>query len=181
MSHTYAFPGILKVSYAVKKSVKWIKFIGWDGLLPLFNTLIPIQNGLQFPDDIFKGILLNENVWVSLKISLTFVPKARINNIPALVQIRAYRGPGAKPLSEPMVVSLFTHICINWSQLIAIQCNVWYDISPWIVLCHVVPFSLCMLYQLIDTSTTQVVDNCSCCLVPGDLIKYKENSMLVLI
>ena len=34
---------------------------------------------------IFKCILLNENVWSSIKISLKFVRKGPINNIPALV------------------------------------------------------------------------------------------------
>ena len=29
----------------------------------------------HFPDDIFKWISLNENVWISLKILLKFVPK----------------------------------------------------------------------------------------------------------
>ena len=42
-----------------------------------------------FPDDIFKCIFLNEYVWISLKISLKFILKARINNIPALIQIMA--------------------------------------------------------------------------------------------
>ena len=36
-------------------------------------------------------------------ISLKFVPKGLINNIPALVQIMAWRRPGANPLSEPMM------------------------------------------------------------------------------
>ena len=45
----------------------------------------------KFPDDIFKCIFLNENVWISIKISLKFVPKGPINNIPALVQIMAWR------------------------------------------------------------------------------------------
>ena len=35
------------------------------------------------------------------KISMKFVPKGPINNIPALVQIMAWRRPGDKPLSEP--------------------------------------------------------------------------------
>ena len=30
-------------------------------------------------------IFFNENVWISLKMSLKFIPKVRINNIPALV------------------------------------------------------------------------------------------------
>ena len=38
-------------------------------------------------DDIFKCIFLNENVWISIKVSFEFVPKVPINNIPALVQI----------------------------------------------------------------------------------------------
>ena len=35
-------------------------------------------------DDNFKCIFFNENVWISFKISLKFVPKASINNILAL-------------------------------------------------------------------------------------------------
>ena len=57
-----------------------------------FNTLRPRQNGRHFPDDIFKCIFLNANVWISLKIWLKFVPKFRINNIPTLVQ--EWLGPG---------------------------------------------------------------------------------------
>ena len=75
-----------------------------------FNTLRPRQNGRRFADDIFTCIFLNENVWILLKISLKFVPKIQINNIPALAQIMAWRRPGDKPLSEPMMVSLLTHI-----------------------------------------------------------------------
>ena len=77
------------------------------------NTLRPRQNERHFADDIFKYIFLNENVWIPIKISLKFVPKGRINNIPALVQIMAWRRPGDKPLSEPMMVSLPTQICVT--------------------------------------------------------------------
>ena len=80
------------------------------------NTLRPRQNGRRFADDIFKCIFLNENVWISNKISLKFVPKGLINNIPALVQIMAWRRSGDKPLSEPMMVSLLTHICVTRPQ-----------------------------------------------------------------
>ena len=45
------------------------------------NTLRPRQNGRHFPDDIFECIFLNENVFISIKISLKFVPKGQINNI----------------------------------------------------------------------------------------------------
>ena len=81
-----------------------------------FNTLKPRQNGRHFAYGIFKHIFLNENVWISIKISLKFVPKGPINNIPALVQIMAWRRPGDKPLSEPMMVSWRTHICVTRPQ-----------------------------------------------------------------
>ena len=50
------------------------------------STLRPRQNGRHFADDIFKCIFLNENVCISLKISLKFVSKVRMNNTPAMVQ-----------------------------------------------------------------------------------------------
>ena len=67
-------------------------------------------------DDTFKRFFQNENVWISIQISLKFVPKAPINNIPSLVQIMAWCRPGDKPLSEPMMVSLLTHICVTRPQ-----------------------------------------------------------------
>ena len=75
-------------------------------------TLRPGRNGRRFPDAIFKCIFLTENVWIRSKMSLKIVPKGALNNIPALVQIMAWRRPGDKPLSEPMMVSLLTHICV---------------------------------------------------------------------
>ena len=38
-------------------------------------------------------------------ISHNFVRKVRINSIPALVQLTAWRRAGNKPLSEPMMAS----------------------------------------------------------------------------
>ena len=85
------------------------------------NTFRPRQNGRHFADDIFKCIFLNENVWIPIKISRKFVPKGPINNIPALVQIMAWRRPGDKPLSEPMMVSLPTHICVARPQWVKVD------------------------------------------------------------
>ena len=87
------------------------------------NTLRPRQNGRLSPDDIFKWIFLNENLWISNKISLKFVPKGQINNIPALVQIMAWCRSGDKPLSETMMVSLLTHIYATRPQWINICRN----------------------------------------------------------
>ena len=89
-----------------------------------FNTLGPRQNGRHFPEDILKCIFLNENVWISIRISLKFVPKGPINNIPALVQITAWRRPGDKPLSEAMIINLPTHICVPRPQRVK-------PIGPW--------------------------------------------------
>ena len=80
------------------------------------NTLRPRQNGRHFADDILKCIFLNENVWIPIQIAMEFVPKGSINNIPALVQIMAWRRPGDKPLFEPMMLSLTTSICVTRSQ-----------------------------------------------------------------
>ena len=87
------------------------------------NTLKPRQNGRHFPDDIFKCIFLNGNEWISFKISLKFVPMGPFNNILALVQIMAWLWPGDEPLSEPMLFSLLTHICVIWPQWVNVHCH----------------------------------------------------------
>ena len=84
--------------------------------LKMFNTLRPRHSGRHFAEDPFKHIFMNENVRISISISLKFVPEGPINNIPALVQIMAWRRPGNKPLSEPMMVNLLTHICVTRPQ-----------------------------------------------------------------
>ena len=94
----------------IKVSIQW----KWNYLS--FNTLRPRQNDRRFADDTFKRIFLNENVRISIKISLKFVPKGPINSNPSSVQIMAWRRSGDKPLSEPMMVSLLTHICVTRPQ-----------------------------------------------------------------
>ena len=59
-------------------------------------------NSLKLSD----GTCASINVWIWLQISLKFVPEVRINNILA----------GDKPLSEPMMVNLLTHICVTRPQ-----------------------------------------------------------------
>ena len=86
------------------------------------NTLRPRQNGRHFADDTFKPIFLNENIRISIKISLKFVPKVPINSFLALVQIMAWHRPGDKPLSEPMMVCLLTHICVTRPQWVNRTC-----------------------------------------------------------
>ena len=95
-----------------------IRIIPWFQSKFSFNTQRPRQNGRHLPDDIFKWIFLNENVWISINMSLMFVSRGPINNIPILVQVMAWRRPGDKPLSEPMMFRLPTHLCVTRSQWI---------------------------------------------------------------
>ena len=63
------------------------------------DTWRPILNSRHIANDIFKCIFLNENVLISLKISLKCVLKFRINNFQALLEIVACHRLGVKPLS----------------------------------------------------------------------------------
>ena len=46
-----------------------------------------------------------------------------INNIPTLVQVMAWHRPGDKPLSEPMMVSLPTQLCVTRPHWV--KCLLW--------------------------------------------------------
>ena len=115
--------GIIDPSDSARRLVRYcLVRYGEVMIAPLtFNTLRPRQNGRRFADGTFKRIFFNENVRISIKISLKFVPKGPINNNPALVQIMAWRQSGDKPLSEPMMVSLRTHICVTRPQWVNYQ------------------------------------------------------------
>ena len=82
----------------------------------LVDILRPRQNYRYFGGDIFNYVFLTENTWLSIEISLKFVPKVRINNIPALIQVMAWCRPEDKPLSEPMMVNSLRHICVTRPQ-----------------------------------------------------------------
>ena len=68
-----------------------------------------------------------------LRFDRIFFPKVPINNIPAMVQIMAWRRSGDKPLFEPMMFNLLTHICVTRPQWV----NGWqkyrkYQVMFWI-------------------------------------------------
>ena len=59
-----------------------------------------------------------------IKISLQFVPKDSIENIPALVQIMTWRRPGDKPLSEPgWLVYWRIYASLDLNELKVIHCT----------------------------------------------------------
>ena len=118
------------------------------------NTLRPRQNGRYFADDTFKRIFLKENVRISITISLKFVPKSPIDNIPTLFRIMAWRRPGDKPLSEAMMVSLLTHICVARPQ--------W--VKRTVTLNDICQLILCIFFRgwvaIVQSSLVQLMDWC---------------------
>ena len=95
-----------------------------DQLFMIVNTLRSRQDGSHFADDIFTCIFFNENCCILIKFSLKYVRKGPIDNNSALVQIMAWRRSGDKPLSEPMTISLPTHICLTrppWVNLCLVE------------------------------------------------------------
>ena len=81
------------------------------------NTLRPRQNGRRFQDNIFKCILLNGKMHeFHLRFHWRLSLRFWINNIPALVQIMAWGRSGDKPLSEPMIINLLSHVRITCAQ-----------------------------------------------------------------
>ena len=102
------------------------------------------KNRRRFPDDIFKCIFLNEKVKISIKISLKFVFKGPINNDPPMMQIMAWRRPGDKPLSEPTMVILLTHICVTWPLCAHIYFHIisllWVRFYSILIYCSLVQF-----------------------------------------
>ena len=60
----------------------------------------------------------NDNVWISIRISLKFVSQALIDNTPALNQKMAWRRPGDKLLSETMLPNSSTHIRVTRLQTV---------------------------------------------------------------
>ena len=69
----------------------------------VFNSSTPGQNDSNFRDDIFESIFMHEKFCILIRISLKCVPKGPTDNNPVLVQLMAWRRPGDKPLSEPML------------------------------------------------------------------------------
>ena len=121
------------------------------------SILRPRQDGWHCADDSFKCIFLNENILISIQISLKFVHKSPINNIPALVQIMAWRRPGDEPLSEPMMVSFPTHICVTRPEWVN-KCRGLANCSCQVLSDHKTQFSCCFPNQFLMWCNTQSSD-----------------------
>ena len=70
-----------------------------ENLFWIVNTLRPSQNGPHFPDDSFKYIFLNENVWIMIDISLKLVPQGPINKFTGTGELPAQMASYAENVS----------------------------------------------------------------------------------
>ena len=94
------------LSSTTKQSIDYM--VDWP-----VNTLRLRQKGCHFADSTFKCIFLNENHCILILISLRFVSKGPINDMPALVQVMAWAQTGDKPLSEQWWLVYWTHIWVT--------------------------------------------------------------------
>ena len=118
--HAYHLKSIMlyqpHINLAPVLTSRWVKQLSIN--LSLFVarqkslTHLPLEkNGRRFADDIFECIFMTEKLCILIRISLKFVPKCLIDNIPASVQVMAWRLTRDKPLYEPMMTQFLTHIC----------------------------------------------------------------------
>ena len=67
-------------------------------------THLPLEKmAAILADDNFKCMSLNENYRIPILVSLKFIPRSRIDNMPALVQVMAWHWTGNKLLPELML------------------------------------------------------------------------------
>ena len=82
-----------------------------NGHMQLLHTFRPRKNGPHFADDVFKRIFLSENYFISIQISLKYVPSSLIINM--------------QPLSEPM------GSLVNWRIYAALSPNELMSLQLW--------------------------------------------------
>ena len=87
------------------QSFWWLTRWGRDKMAAVFRTF----------SNAFAWMKLHV-IWILISILLKFVPRISVNNIPATIEIMAWRRPGDRQLSEPMMVSLLTNICVTQTQ-----------------------------------------------------------------
>ena len=88
--------------------------------------------GRDIMDAIFQTTFSNGFSWMKiyefrLRFHWSLFLGVQFNNIPALVQIMAWRRPGDKPLFEPMLVFVPTHICVTRPQWVKCRSSVIFE------------------------------------------------------
>ena len=104
----YASPGIENQGHLAQDTrvTTWVVYVCVCCLIILGLK----RNGRRFAD-ILKSISSCENCSILIKISHQFLPMGLINNMASLVQMMAWCRTGEKPISEPVMAYLLTHIC----------------------------------------------------------------------
>ena len=118
---------------------------------------------VAFPRTTFSNALSWMKILrVSTKISLMFIPKDSINNIPALIQIMAWHRAGDKPLSEPMMVILPICICVArpqwgncWTNHISSRFNL---VNVSLPVCH---WCWVWVLQVKHVYQTSIINSCT--------------------
>ena len=117
------------------------------------NTLRPRQMTIIFQTTLSNSFSWMKMLEVWLKFHWSLYLKVQLIFFWSLVQMKACRRPGDKPLSEPVMVRLSTHICVTRSQLVK-----WKVLSYSIVmLCNIV------MLQYISNDTSKFLYNGFCC------------------
>ena len=86
-----------------------------DDVSNLPNLISPGQNGRHLAD-ILKRIFTNEEFCIFIQISLKFVLNGPINKKSVLIQVKAWRRIGDKPLPEPMLIQ-FTDVHMSLGEV----------------------------------------------------------------
>ena len=90
--------------------------LNWYPIIQQHHSQIEVEKNAVLQMTFSNVFSLKKMHEFRLKFHRSLLPKGPIDNIPALVQIMAWRRPGDKPLSELMMVKLPMHICITWPQ-----------------------------------------------------------------
>ena len=115
---------------------RWVQgVVGLMNLWPLVRLWVVLTHwGRDKMAAIFQTTFSNAFSWMKMfKFRLRFhwslFPRVQLTIFQALVQIMAWHRPGDKPLSEPMMVSLLTHICVTRPQCVnySLWCHRWWQ------------------------------------------------------
>ena len=85
---------------------------------PSFNTLRPKQNARHFPH---VQMYFPEWKCINFDLDFTEVCAYGSNQQYSSIGLTAWCRPGDKPLYEPMMISILTHMCVTWTHWVNIK------------------------------------------------------------
>ena len=115
-SHSKTVTLILYTTYMVDISRLTTTPTLYLGLIELLTHWGRDKMAATLIDDIFKCNFVNENVLISIRTPLNFVPKGPIDNKSSLVQVMAWCRQATSHYLNQWWLSLLMHICVTWPQ-----------------------------------------------------------------